>query len=66
MRPLSVTERNRVQQKTDVHENVDIRLVVATLELKEKCPGWDSNPHCMVFETIISAGWITRAMPARY
>lgn len=36
----------------DVHENVDIRDVVSTLELKEKCPGWDSNPHCMLFESI--------------
>ena len=25
------------------------------------CPGWDSNPHWMVFETIGSAGWPTRA-----
>ena len=25
------------------------------------CPRWDSNPHCMVFETIFSAGWNTGA-----
>src|SRR5262249_32114684 len=25
------------------------------------CPGWDSNPHCTVFETADSADWSTGA-----
>lgn len=25
-----------------------------TLELKEKCPRWDSNPHCPLFESGLS------------
>ncbi len=25
------------------------------------CPGWDSNPHCTVFETADSAYWSTGA-----
>src|SRR5215467_2709315 len=28
------------------------------------CPGWDSNPHCTVFETADSADWSTGAGPA--
>jgi hypothetical protein len=28
------------------------------------CPGWDSNPHLMVFETIPSTGWGTGAQLA--
>jgi hypothetical protein len=28
------------------------------------CPGWDSNPHCMVFETMDSACWSTGALAA--
>ena len=32
----------------------------------KKCPGWDSNPHCMVFETIFSAVGIPGlALPSR-
>ncbi len=27
------------------------------------CPGWDSNPHCTVFETADSAYWSTGAWP---
>jgi hypothetical protein len=30
-----------------------------------ECPRWDSNPHCMHFECIISADWITGAYPFR-
>ena len=29
------------------------------------CPGWDSNPHLMVFETIPSTGWGTGAQTCR-
>jgi hypothetical protein len=28
-----------------------------------QCPGWDSNPHCTVFETASSTGWLTGAGP---
>jgi hypothetical protein len=27
----------------------------------QRCPGWESNPHCMDFEAIDSAGWSTGA-----
>jgi hypothetical protein len=27
------------------------------------CPGWESNPHCTVFETAFSASWNTGACP---
>ena len=43
-----------VQQKADVHENGNIRFLTATLEFKEKCPRWDSNPHCPLFESGLS------------
>ena len=36
-----------------------------TLTRGRGCPGWDSNPHWMDFETIFSAGWNTRARPYR-
>ena len=31
--------RDDTQQKADVHENVDIRFLTSTLELKESAPG---------------------------
>ena len=30
----------------------------------DQCPGWESNPHCTVFETADSACWSTGARPA--
>lgn len=41
-----------MRRKADVHENVDIRFWRVTLDSKEKCPGSDSNRHCMGFESI--------------
>jgi hypothetical protein len=32
-----------------------------SLGLLGPCPRWDSNPHCAVFETALSAGWSTGA-----
>lgn len=31
------------------------------VEGEAACPGWDSNPHCTVFETARSTGWRTGA-----
>ena len=33
-----------------------------TLELKVKCPEWDSNPHCRWFEHRLSNRWSTGAL----
>ena len=33
------------------------------LTFRDVCPGWDSNPHCAVFETAVSASWTTGARP---
>lgn len=52
MRPLWECPQGDTQRKADVHENVDIRFEWVTLENKEKCPGSDSNRHCMGFESI--------------
>lgn len=36
------------------HDHVNLRHFHATLESKEKCPRWDSNPHCPLFESGLS------------
>jgi hypothetical protein len=47
----SVTPRPSGQVSDDGDRAVDLG-----------CPGWDSNPHCMVFETMDSACWSTGAL----
>jgi two-component system, response regulator PdtaR len=42
-----------------------MRRVSATAPTVPGCPGWDSNPHWTVFETAISADWITGAEQTR-